>query len=68
MLFLILTFLAGIITLAPYHNFQNVLSQGDHGHNLYAYKKSMDGAVPYQDYYWPYGPLILPSQHYSLRP
>ncbi|HOW35427.1 MAG TPA: hypothetical protein PL155_03335 [Candidatus Omnitrophota bacterium] len=62
--FFVLAFLAGIIILAPYHNFQNVLSQGDHGHNLYCYKKTMDGALPYQDYYWPYGPLM--PYYYAL--
>ncbi len=58
-LFLLLTLASGIFALWPFHNFQYFLAQGDHGRELYCYKKAMDGAVLYRDFSWLYGPFFL---------
>lgn len=63
-LFLIFTALAGLIILYPFLNFQPTLSQGDHGSNLYAFQQVFHGRVPYQDFWYPYGPLM--PYYYSL--
>jgi hypothetical protein len=62
--FLFLTILTGIFLIWPLHNFQNYLSQGDHGRDLYCFKKTMEGAVPYRDYSWLFGPLM--PYYYSI--
>lgn len=62
--FLVLTILSGIIALSPYQNFQYWIAQGDHGRDLYAFKKTMEGALPYRDYSWQFGPLM--PYYYSL--
>lgn len=62
--FLLLTIITGAFTLAPYHNFQPYLAQGDHGRDLYSYKATMEGARPYQDYSSEFGPLM--PYYYSL--
>ncbi len=56
--FLILTIVAGVLILWPLHNFQHYLSQGDHGRDLYCFKKVIEGAIPYQDFSWLFGPLM----------
>ncbi|MFA5088393.1 MAG: hypothetical protein WC552_05100, partial [Candidatus Omnitrophota bacterium] len=58
LIFLLLTVLAGILTLWPLHDFQAYVDQGDHGRDLYCFKKTLDGAVPYRDYSWLFGPLM----------
>ncbi|MFA5260511.1 MAG: hypothetical protein WC450_04720 [Candidatus Omnitrophota bacterium] len=58
------TLMAGIYILFPFHDFQYYLSTGDHGRELYSYKKALDGAVPYRDYSWLYGPFLL--YYYAL--
>jgi len=63
-LFLLLTIVAGIIILWPLHNFQYYLAQGDHGRDLYCFKKTMEGALPYRDYSWLFGPLM--PYYYSI--
>ncbi len=50
--------LAGVVILYPYLNFQRLLAQGDHGRDLYCFKKTFEGAMPYRDYWWQYGPLM----------
>ncbi len=55
---MILLIAAGIFIFYPTLDFQNLLSQGDHGRDLYAFKKTLDGALPYRDYWWVYGPLM----------
>jgi hypothetical protein len=57
-LYLLLVVLAGIILNHPYLNFQEYLSQGDHGRDLYAAQAILRGEVPYQDFWWVYGPLM----------
>jgi len=57
-LFLILTILYGIFILWPTNNFETHLSQGDHGRGLYAFKSTMEGKIPYRDYWWIFGPLM----------
>jgi len=63
-LFLLLTIAAGAYTLWPLHDFQNYLAQGDHGRDLYCFKKVMDGAVPYRAFSWLFGPLM--PYYYSI--
>ena len=63
-LFLILCIISGILILYPYHDFQPWLSTGDHGRDLYSFKKTLDGKLPYRDYWWVYGPLM--PYYYSL--
>ncbi|HPB68585.1 MAG TPA: hypothetical protein PKU74_06735 [Candidatus Omnitrophota bacterium] len=63
-LFFLLTLLAGLYILAPLHDFQYQLSTGDHGRELYSFKKALDGALPYRDYSWLYGPFLL--YYYAL--
>jgi hypothetical protein len=48
---------AGILIVAPYANFQDYLSQGDHGRDLYAAQAVYRGELPYKDFWWVYGPL-----------
>jgi len=62
--FFTLTVLTGLFFLLPYHDFQLHLAQGDHGNNLYAFKKVLDGERPYHDFWWVYGPLML--YYYAL--
>ena len=63
-IFLLLTILAGIYVLWPLHNFQNYLAQGDHGRDLYCFKRAMEGAIPYRDFSWLFGPLM--PYYYSI--
>ncbi|OGX38600.1 MAG: hypothetical protein A3D87_05165 [Omnitrophica WOR_2 bacterium RIFCSPHIGHO2_02_FULL_50_17] len=64
LLFLFLTVVAGLLVLLPFHDFQYFLAQGDHGRDLYCFKKTMEGALPYRDYSWLFGPLM--PYYYSL--
>jgi len=57
-IFLLLTIVVGIFILYPTNNVELFLSQGDHGRDLYAFKKTAEGALPYKDYFWNYGPLM----------
>ncbi|MBF0595403.1 MAG: hypothetical protein HQL22_10625 [Candidatus Omnitrophica bacterium] len=53
-----LTVAAGLCLLYPQIDFQGFLSSGDHGRGLYAAERTLHGDVPYQDYWWDYGPLM----------
>ncbi len=57
-IFFLLSFLVGILTLWPFNDFQFMISTGDHGRDLYCFKKTMEGALPYRDYSWLFGPLM----------
>jgi hypothetical protein len=57
-LVLLLVAVAGIIITAPYVNYQDYLSQGDHGRDLYAAQAVYRGELPYKDFWWVYGPLM----------
>jgi hypothetical protein len=59
-----ITLLVGICVLYPYLDYQPVLAQGDHGRDLYCFKKAMDGDMVYRDYWWLYGPIM--PYYYSL--
>ncbi len=48
----------GAIILSPFLDFQAMLSQGDHGRDLYAFEQTAHGQRPYLDYWWVYGPLM----------
>jgi hypothetical protein len=50
--------ITGIIFTAPYVNYQDYLSQGDHGRDLYAAQAVYRGELPYKDFWWVYGPLM----------
>ncbi|MBF0122197.1 MAG: hypothetical protein HQL21_02165 [Candidatus Omnitrophica bacterium] len=63
-LFLLLTLIAGTLILIPFISFQNMLSQGDHGRDLYAAERILRGDAPYKDYWWCYGPLM--PYYYAL--
>ena len=57
LLVLVAVFIAGLIITAPYANYQDYLSQGDHGRDLYAAQAVYRGELPYKDFWWVYGPL-----------
>ena len=57
-IFFYLTFVAGILLLAPHIDFRGFLATGDHGICLYAFERTLHGEIPYQDYLWIYGPLM----------
>ncbi len=56
--------LAGLFLLFHYATFQPALGQGDHGRDLYAFAQTLNGQIPYQDYWWVYGPLM--PYYYAL--
>jgi len=62
--FLLLTIVLGLWTLSPLQDFQHYLSTGDHGRDLHAFQKTMEGKLPYRDYAWLFGPLM--PYYYSL--
>jgi len=53
-----------MIILYPHLNYQPYLAQGDHGRDLYSYKLTYEGGVPYRDYFSQNGPLM--PYFYSL--
>ena len=57
-IFFFLTLFAGIFILYPFLDYQSVMATGDHGRDLYAAQASLDGQVPYKNYFWIYGPLM----------
>ena len=57
-LYLLLMAVVGIIILLPSLDYQPLLSQGDHGRDLYCFEKSSQGQMAYRDYWWVYGPLM----------
>jgi len=67
-LFLILTVVCGIILQWPYLDFQPLLAPGDHGHDLYSFQQVYEGKIPYQDFWWVYGPLMPFIQSNTVRP
>ena len=62
--FLFLTIAAGALMAVPHLNFQDLLSQGDHGRDLYAAQEALKGKLPYKDFWWVYGPLM--PYYYAL--
>jgi hypothetical protein len=59
LIFLFLTVLTGAWIFAGQWDYQAYISQGDHGRDLYAFKMITEGAVPYRDFSWLFGPLML---------
>jgi hypothetical protein len=57
-IFLLLTILVTALFVWPELNFQDLLSQGDHGRDLYAFNAVTHGKTPYKDFWWVYGPLM----------
>ncbi len=57
-IFLILTVLMAGLYVWPELNFQDLLAQGDHGRDLYAFDAVTRGKLPYKDFWWVYGPLM----------
>ncbi len=60
----IIVLAVGFFILLPNLDFQFYLAQGDHGRDLYSFKKTFEGAVPYKDYSSLNGPLM--PYYYSL--
>src|ERR1700690_66745 len=56
--FLFLTILMSALFAWPELNFQDLLSQGDHGRDLYAFDAVTHGKLPYKDFWWVYGPIM----------
>lgn len=61
---LALLVLVGIIILRPLTHVYPALSTGDNGRDLYAFQQTSQGASPYIDYWWVYGPLM--PYYYAL--
>jgi hypothetical protein len=60
LIFLLLTVFAGVLIYVTRSDYQPFVSQGDHGRDLYAFKRVVEaGAVPYRDFSWLFGPLML---------
>src|ERR1039457_2107636 len=57
-IFLGLTILVSAIFVWPELNYQDKLSQGDHGRDLYAFDAVTHGKLPYKDFWWVYGPIM----------
>lgn len=57
-IFLLLIIFATLIIGFPSYNFQDLLSQGDHGRDLYASEAVYRGELPFKDFWWVYGPLM----------
>lgn len=57
-IFLLLTILMSVLFIWPELNYQDSLSQGDHGRDLYAFDAVTHGKLPYKDFWWVYGPLM----------
>src|SRR3989338_6157650 len=51
---LIIAVVAGNVPI----DFQPWISSGDHGRDFYCFQATAQGAVPYRDYWWVYGPLM----------
>ncbi len=59
-IFLALTILSGVIIFSFRCDYQNYVSQGDHGRDLYTFKiVAEEGAIPYRDFSWLYGPFMV---------
>lgn len=56
--FLLLAIAAGVILQLLGRDFQPLLATGDHGRDLYAAWRTLEGEAPYRDYWWNYGPLM----------
>ncbi len=57
-LFFWLTLVFGIVFLYPLIDTQSYLATGDHGRDFYVFERTLHGDVPYQDYWWVYGPIM----------
>ena len=62
--FLLLTLLASILFFLPTLNYQHILSQEDHGRDLYTFAQIAHGKHIYKDMWWEYGPLM--PYYYAL--
>ena len=62
--FLLLTLCVGCLLLLPSIDFQPILAQGDHGHDLYSFEQVLKGKTPYKDFWWVYGPIM--PYYYAL--
>ncbi|MFA6378474.1 MAG: hypothetical protein WCX16_01675 [Candidatus Omnitrophota bacterium] len=57
-IFFLATIIAGVLVLHHFWDFQPHVTAGDVGRDLYAFQATMQGATPYQDYGWCYGPTM----------
>jgi hypothetical protein len=63
-LFFILAGLVAVFIFLPSRDVMPFLGSGDHGRDLYAFQRTLQGETPYRDYFWNYGPLM--PYYYSL--
>ena len=63
-LFLLITIICSIFILSTNITYQEFIAQGDHGRDMYCSYDTMNGAVPYRDYRWIYGPIM--PYYYAL--
>ena len=56
-----------MIVFGPHTDYHGYMATGDHGRDFYAYQQTMQGKVPYQDYWWVYGPLMPYFYAISLK-
>ncbi len=54
----ILIVIIGAFFSSPFLDYQHYIAQGDHGRDFYAIQAVAQGDLPYQDFWWPYGPLM----------
>ncbi len=57
-LFLVAVIATVLIMGLPELNYYPLLSQGDHGRDLYAAQAVLRGELPYKDFWWVYGPIM----------
>ncbi len=57
-LVLFLVAISGFLLLHGHLDYQFLVSQGDHGRDLYCFKAASDGQLPYKDFWWVYGPIM----------
>src|SRR5262245_32354816 len=54
----------GILIYYPSLDVMPYISEGDIGRDLYAYEMTLEGKIPYRDYFYNYGPLM--PYYYAL--
>lgn len=57
-LIFVLLLISGIFIFLPYLDYQVHIAQGDHGRDLYAAEAVWRGELPYQNFWWVYGPIM----------
>jgi len=63
-IFFFLTVVCSVLLSIPTCDFQPIISTGDHGRDLYAFSRVLEGDQIYKDFWWTYGPLM--PYYYSV--